>query len=281
MNASAKIYWEKRLNENFNLKGVGYYKAGNIYNYWIYRMRKKVFLKQFNKILREKANPDILEIGPGSGFYTDMLLQKGIDKLWLCDLTEVAANNLAKKYPTVHAYTNDIGSKHFSIPKKKFDIILCMDVLFHITTDEAYSRSFQNMKEYLQDDGVLIFTENMSPNYQHRGHIVDRTATELTRLLKTSHLTTTYSKPMFYFLNPPVNQTNSLLWKLSNMRVSVLAFFEKISLGFINHIFGFLVYALDSFLHFTGANGFGTNMIICRVDRETKSDSVYTGLNDL
>ncbi len=264
MTESTKQYWENRLGNNFNLKGVGYYRAGQSYNYWIYKMRKKQFLRQLKIILRHKPDPAILEIGPGTGFYTNLMLRLGIKNLSVCDITTVATKELATKYQGIKTYTNDISSKDFSLPDKNFDIILCMDVLFHITDDEGYLQALKNINRYLKDDGMVMLTENICPSHNYRGHITDRTETEILTAMKNSGFSISFSRPMFYFLNPPVNQTSKFLWRISKFRISGLYFFEKTGLGFINHLLGLLLYCTDRVLYLCRLKGFGTSLLLCK-----------------
>ncbi len=264
MSEPIRQYWENRLENNYNLKGVGFYRAGISYNYWVYRMRKKQFLDQFKKLLIHKPNPVVLEIGPGTGFYTDLMLQEGVMNITVCDITSVATKELARKYPGIKTFTNDIGSKECSLPPNQFDIILCLDVLFHITDGEAYKQALKNINGFLKEDGIAIFTENFCPVHTFRGHITDRTAEEIVNAFGNADFSITYCRPMFYFLNPPVNQTSKILWGLSNIRIVILSFFEKSKLGFLNHIPGLFLYCTDRVLFFSGLRGFGSALLLCK-----------------
>lgn len=99
-------------------------------------------------------NPEILEIGCGTGGNIKMLNEYGIT--YAMEMDEFAASYANKKYSNVKK-----GHLPNDIPfNKKFDLICMFDVLEHIEEDKL---SIQNLKNYLKEDGILLITV---PAYQ-------------------------------------------------------------------------------------------------------------------
>src|SRR5690606_32786977 len=93
-------YWAKRLNQNFNIEGVGYLGLGQIYNSNLYHLRMEIIDKVWNKLgIQNFEKLDVLEFGPGVGIFTEYFKDKGAIHYSAIDITDKSVMELSQKYP--------------------------------------------------------------------------------------------------------------------------------------------------------------------------------------
>ena len=78
-----KNYWEKRLQNNWGLRGVGYVSYGRYYNQWLYKVRKRVFnyyIKELGfssfeklKILEDQGKIKVKDIGTLNPLFIEII----------------------------------------------------------------------------------------------------------------------------------------------------------------------------------------------------------------
>lgn len=108
-----------------------------------------------NKYLRGKT---VLDIGGGPGRYSVYLAQQGYD-VTLVDLSEgnieLAKQKFLEYGLDVKAYVCDARDL-FSLQLEKFDNVLLMGPLYHLSNIEDRKKCVQEAKKHLVSDGVLI-----------------------------------------------------------------------------------------------------------------------------
>lgn len=105
-------------------------------------------VKKFEKYL----NGDILEVGCGIGNFTNSLKKYG--NVWAIDINKTyvrQTSDLIRKKGTIEE--GDIEKTIHFFGGKKFDSIVCLNVLEHIKDDK---KALKNMFDLLKDDGYLI-----------------------------------------------------------------------------------------------------------------------------
>ena len=169
-------YWDNLLDENFSLKGVGWPNWPESYNLIIY----KKYLKGFEKVFQDLnsnfnyqliLNTNVLEIGPGTGFYTNYFLQAGVKNYTGCDISETSIVNLKKKYPEYTFLRKDISvtDEFTEQNKNKFDLICVVDVFLHITDTEKFKNAVKNLSEMAKPNGIFIIGDAVSV-YRRNSH---------------------------------------------------------------------------------------------------------------
>lgn len=108
------------------------------YNTWTF--------EKFKRFLRG----DILEVGCGIGSFTKTLTQFG--NVWAIDIEQEYVNE-TKKIKDAHIGLGNIEEGIYFFGAKRFDLIVCMNVLEHIKNDK---KALQNMSKLLKRDGHLI-----------------------------------------------------------------------------------------------------------------------------
>ena len=87
------------------------------------------------------ADANVLDVGSGTGFYLDVWQRLGVSHITGSDLTEVAVQHLAQRFPAAAHQGIDIGAAAVPLPERAYDAISIVDVLFHIVDDERYAQA--------------------------------------------------------------------------------------------------------------------------------------------
>jgi 2-polyprenyl-3-methyl-5-hydroxy-6-metoxy-1,4-benzoquinol methylase len=206
-------YWNTRLGQQFSLEGVGWLGMSEPFNRWMYKLRRRVFLREVGHVLGGRRDLAVLDVGSGTGMYVDLWLSLGVAELVASDFTEVAVRNLRQKHPGLRVVGLDITRLDGSeIAGARFDVVSVMDVLFHIVDDDAYSRAIDNLVSLLKPGGLLVLTENFLRGPTQRGeHQVSRSREAIEALLSATGATLVRCRPSFLLMNTPVDSRSRLL----------------------------------------------------------------------
>ncbi len=201
----ARLYWEDRLGTTYSLDGVGHRGCGTRFNQMAYRARGRAFRRAVRKLGVDLRTADALDIGSGTGFYLDRWHEVGAHSVSGADLTETATNALRQKFPRDTIYHADIGQDISAFEGKSFDLVSCMDVLFHIVDDNAYARALRNVRALLKPGGHFVFTEAfMSGTERRASYLVHRHRSSVEEHLRSAGLVPVWSGPFLVLMNDPV-----------------------------------------------------------------------------
>lgn len=256
---NAKHYWEKRLEKNYGLDGVGYLGHGKAYNGWMYRVRMHIFNKYIKKI--DISNElSVLDIGSGTGFYIDRWKEFGAKEITGSDLTSVAVNKLAEKYKDVNFVEMDVSEASGSLDSKKFDAVSAFDILFHIVDDTKFKQAIRNINNLLKSGGYFILSDNFIHSQTNRTvHHVNRSLKDYTEILEKEGFEILMRKPSFYFLNAPVEENTKWLRKIWTLQSNIVYRGD-----FYANLLGAILYPIELLiLHFI-KEGPSTEIMICR-----------------
>lgn len=109
-----------------------------------------------DNIIRHKSSGTVLEIGPGHGLLSSLLLKKGKYEL---DVVEPYLNPHYLSGQSYELHKTDLD-RFLKTNKKKFDLIVMFDVIEHLKDPFT---SLHKLKNILGKDGVLVI---QTPNYQ-------------------------------------------------------------------------------------------------------------------
>jgi 2-polyprenyl-3-methyl-5-hydroxy-6-metoxy-1,4-benzoquinol methylase len=101
------------------------------------------------KKIQQHVRGDILEVGFGLGSFTQKLSRKG--NVCAIDINEKYLKS--KKRTEIQHGFGDIERGKYFFGKKKFDTIICMNVLEHIKNDK---KALQNTLKLLKANGILV-----------------------------------------------------------------------------------------------------------------------------
>lgn len=206
-----QAYWETRLSENFDLKGVGLVDLPASYNRWLYRARRRAFRRAVLRHVVDVRSARVLDVGSGTGFYVDQWQALGAERIVGSDLTAVSVDSLRARFPELDFQAIDISG---DLPPGlgRFDAVSAMDMLFHIVDDEKYRQAISNLRAVLEPGGVLIFSEH----FRRAGrfvatHQVSRSMDEILQLLDESGLRLLERRPLLVAMGYPVDSESRLL----------------------------------------------------------------------
>jgi SAM-dependent methyltransferase len=208
------------LSREGGLVGVGYGVLGEPFNRWMYRLRRRLFLRTMRPRLDELPSRSVLDIGSGTGFYVDRWRELRIDSITGADLTEVAVRRLRARYPAHEFHRVDIGAPDPPLPRAAYGAVSAMDMLFHIVDDDRYRRAFANIFSLLSPGGLFVFSENFVHGETIRvPEQASRPIAEIESVLRETGFEILRRRPMFFLMNEPVDSSSPLherfWWRLS------------------------------------------------------------------
>jgi len=118
-----------------------------------------------------------LDLGCGYGYYTVELLQRGyeVDAVDISDHSIKMTREKVSNHPRVKLH--NINALNFD-PKKKYDLIICFEVLEHLHED---LKLLKLINSWLKDDGILLISV---PHNEKLWNIRDELAGHLRRYSK-------------------------------------------------------------------------------------------------
>lgn len=137
----------------------------------------------YNQWILEKIKPflkgDILEVGCGIGNFTKDIV--GFGNIWAMDVEGGYIKDLKNEVENnVKVGVGDIERGKYFFQNRKFDSIVCINVLEHIKDDQA---ALENMVGLLQSGGMLVL---LVPSHQFLYGEIDRAIDHYRRYEKSS-----------------------------------------------------------------------------------------------
>lgn len=201
-----RAFWEQRLAADWTESGVGYRALGRPFNVWMYRVRREVFCREVAQLPVDLTRARVLDVGSGTGFYLDCWRGLGVRSLVGCDLTQAAVDRLRGRYPDVAVHRIDIADDIDQLPVGEFDIVSCVDVLFHITDDGAHRQAIANLAALARPGGWVVFSENFLHVPEQRGpRQVNRSRRDIEAAVAEAGLDMVRRVPMFVLMNAQVD----------------------------------------------------------------------------
>lgn len=212
----AKRYWEDRLSQRFDLRGVGDIGLSEAYNRYLYRMRGIAFRRVARRLGLTPGTLRVLDVGSGTGFYVEQWLRFGVSQLTGSDLTATATASLRRARPEAEFVECDIGrGLPHELAERKFDVVSAFDMLFHIVDDSNYAVAIANFAKLVRPGGYLIFSDNLTDrSLVHGPHQKSRSQGEASALLQAAGFRPVAVLPMFALMNDPVRSRGRLLRKI-------------------------------------------------------------------
>jgi SAM-dependent methyltransferase len=195
----AREYWQRRLGERFNLRGVGHIAFSESYNEWLYK-RKAACLEQALAGV-DLRNETVLDVGCGTGFFVRWYGERGasVDGV---DITDVSVSRLREEFPQHRFEVGDIGSPEFPI-RRRFDIVNIWDVLYHVVDDRRFETALRNLAASVAPGGRLILTDQLGGpgDTQEAAHVKRRCLARYQSLLPPQGLQLQQLLPLYFRLN--------------------------------------------------------------------------------
>jgi len=191
----AADYWEGRHRTSDQWRAGGDRGLDEKQNEAFYYVRYGLLLR----LLVGHFGPDrrlrVLDAGCGRGWLTSHLLSLGHEAMGV-DTSEAAIRHARESCSApFHVASLD----EFSTTQR-FDAVVSMDVLYHITDDDQWRWSLRNLSELLDDRGVLVFSDILGPETSLLGdYVLHRSRAEYERVLVELDLSIAVSDPYQVF----------------------------------------------------------------------------------
>lgn len=168
------------------------------YTHWWFRAKRE-YLKTYlpNSSTRKRI---VLDVGAGTGAISAYLGEWG-------DVTRLESSSIAISYLKQKGLSylkEDINT--YAFPIKKFDIVTCLDVLYHknIRDDEAVLKKIYRS---LKPGGILLVTDCALPflmsKHDVRNHARQRyTVTEMTQKIESAGFKVEKASYIYFFIFP-------------------------------------------------------------------------------
>ncbi len=208
-------YWEHRLSGRFDLQGAGHVGLGQMHNRRLYAARVRALKRVLKRSGRVLAGQRVLEVGCGTGFYTELCRAEAVASYTGIDLTPVSVRTLTARYPGFRFIQADVSDAAFPLDDM-FDIALVADVLFHIVDDNRFRTAIANISGCLAPGGHFIASDLLPPfTVQTAAHCRFRSMQEYRTQFATCGLQLQDIEPIFGVLHPPIlGPHSSVRWRL-------------------------------------------------------------------
>jgi SAM-dependent methyltransferase len=99
---------------------------------------------------------EVLEIGPGTGFWVDLWQESGASVTGL-DITDTAVARLGQRFPDQRFRTGDVSEDGLDLGR--FDVVSAQSVLLHIVDESRLETALANVARMLLPGGALLLME--------------------------------------------------------------------------------------------------------------------------
>jgi SAM-dependent methyltransferase len=151
-------FWQRRLSEQFDLRGTGETGLSLAYNRACYALRLGVLERALRGAGASVEGKSVLDVGCGTGFFTGFYLERGA-RLTGLDIAPVAIERLAQRHPKARFVLADVSEVALA---ERFDVVNVFDVLLHITDDARWERAVRNLAAAVAPGGLLLVTDTFA-----------------------------------------------------------------------------------------------------------------------
>ena len=162
----AQKYWQDRFSKyGKTLTASGDEGLSEEENSRDYKLAVNVITSVFRKENIDFEQTKVLEIGCGTGFYTQLLHDLKVKSYIGVDITDVLFPELSQKFPISTFIQKDVTTEE--IIDSSFDLIIMIDVIEHITNKDKLAFAMKNVQKCLKKNGIFIISPIMEISKKH------------------------------------------------------------------------------------------------------------------
>ncbi len=163
INYNAAEYWSRIFTKSVDAKSVCYPDWPLSYNQFLHQQQVKKLLQILHRNRIELSGRSVLEIGPGSGFWTHFFQTNNVRKYTGIDISKTVTQILERDFPGYHFLNIDVGSTDLGKSiKTPVDVIFAAMVLLHITDDVKINNAFSFFSQSLNENGYFIMLDSIA-----------------------------------------------------------------------------------------------------------------------
>jgi SAM-dependent methyltransferase len=160
MSYDPRDHWS-RLHARGDLSSVGQSGLPADLNSWLYRAlerRVRWFVRRHHVL---DGATSAFDVGAGTGYWVRVWHDLGVPRVDGCDLVPAAVERLEAAFGATgdRFVAADIGSPEAGLPAGPYDLVSVMNVLLHLTDDDAFERGLANIAALVGPGGRLILVE--------------------------------------------------------------------------------------------------------------------------
>lgn len=153
-------HWS-RLHERGDLSSVGQSGLPADLNSWLYRAlehRVRWFVRRHHCL---DGVASVFDVGAGTGYWVRVWHALGVPRVDACDLVPAAAERLEAEFGARgdRFVSADIGDPEAGLPAGPYGFVSVINVLLHVTQDEAFQRALANVAALVAPGGMLLLVE--------------------------------------------------------------------------------------------------------------------------
>jgi SAM-dependent methyltransferase len=171
MSYNNRDYWSKLVGNEMSLKEVGWPQWTEAFNAARYRLTSQQTILTLQQLFGNNPPATILEIGCGSGFWTNILTNMYPEANYTgVDISTNAIAKLSDKYACnklvqfVHLDVSTIAAKD---ALQQYDLVICMEVLLHIKQDDAWQNAVNTILQVSKNYCIISDPFNYWYGPQH------------------------------------------------------------------------------------------------------------------
>jgi len=165
MTYQPREFWERRLADQFDLRGTGQPGLSEAYNRACYDLRRAVLDRALRDQGFDPRGKQVLDIGCGTGFFTAYYLARGA-RLTGIDIAPTSIARLQERHPEARFRLADVSEAAL---EERFDLVNAFDVLYHITDDARWERAVRALAAAVLPGGLLLLTDTFPAREAERG----------------------------------------------------------------------------------------------------------------
>ncbi len=174
----AQKYWHDRFSKyGKTLTASGDEGLSEEENRRDYERAVNTMMAVFRKEKIDFEQTQALEIGCGTGFYTQLLHDLKVKSYTGADITDMLFPELRQKFPDYHFIQKDVTTEEIITPP--FDIIIMIDVIEHIVSKEKLAFAMENVQRCLKNNGFFIISPIMEISKKHLFYLHSWTIKEI------------------------------------------------------------------------------------------------------
>ncbi len=179
MSFNVNRYWDTRHKTSTTLQSGGDKGLSEEENKAFYFIRIGRLLEIIRAIHGENHHLSILDAGCGKGLFTNALRQCGYHVVGI-DSSPTAIEYALEEFGGEFLVEDLTSYRHYQL----FDVVICIDVLFHLVDDEQWRHAFCNLASACKSSGSFIFTDSLEQERREQGdYIVHRSREDYEQLI--------------------------------------------------------------------------------------------------
>ncbi len=157
----AENFWKDRHEKyGFDLRGVGNCAKSQEENQRILEQGGRLMLKLCYREGINFRQVSLLDVGCGTGHYAKVFRDAGGTHYTGIDITDTLFDGLRERFPGFRFRQIDVSTTPI---QGKYNLIIAMDVIQHITNEAKFQYAIENLKSHLDKNGVIIISTCIGP----------------------------------------------------------------------------------------------------------------------